>query len=140
MSNLKRVINIIFNLIKKYREIITYGIFGVLTTLVNIFVYFIFAKVFNLHYLICTIIAWVIAVLFAYFTNRKFVFGSKNNNIINELISFIGFRVLSGGVEIILMYALVDIFVFNDLVSKVITNIIIIILNYVFSKLFIFKK
>ena len=140
MINLKKLVNIIFDLVKKHKEIIMYGIFGVLTTLVNIFVYFILSKMFVVHYLISTVIAWILAVLFAYFTNRKYVFNSKNNSIIKEIFSFFSFRILSGVIEVILMYILVDIIVFDDLISKVVTNIIVIILNYIFSKLFIFKK
>ncbi|MBE6153711.1 MAG: GtrA family protein [Firmicutes bacterium] len=117
-----------------------YGIFGVLTTLVNIFVYFILVRVFNFHYLISTIISWIISVLFAYFTNKKYVFESKGNNYLKEIFAFIGFRILSGIIEIVLMYLFVDTLTFDDLISKVITNIVVVLLNYIFSKLFVFKN
>jgi len=138
--NLKKLVNIIFELIKKNKEIIMYGIFGVLTTLVNIFVYFILVRVFNFHYLISTIISWIISVLFAYFTNKKYVFESKGNNYLKEIFAFIGFRILSGIIEIVLMYLFVDTLTFDDLISKVITNIVVVLLNYIFSKLFVFKN
>jgi len=137
---LKKLVNIIFELIKKNKEIIMYGIFGVLTTLVNIFVYFILVRVFNFHYLISTIISWIISVLFAYFTNKKYVFESKGNNYLKEIFAFIGFRILSGIIEIVLMYLFVDTLTFDDLISKVITNIVVVLLNYIFSKLFVFKN
>lgn len=140
MINLKKLVNIIFELIKKNKEIIMYGIFGVLTTLVNIFVYFILVRVFNFHYLISTIISWIISVLFAYFTNKKYVFESKGNNYLKEIFAFIGFRILSGIIEIVLMYLFVDTLTFDDLISKVITNIVVVLLNYIFSKLFVFKN
>ena len=137
---MKKLVNIIFELIKKNKEIIMYGIFGVLTTLVNIFVYFILVRVFNFHYLISTIISWIISVLFAYFTNKKYVFESKGNNYLKEIFAFIGFRILSGIIEIVLMYLFVDTLTFDDLISKVITNIVVVLLNYIFSKLFVFKN
>jgi len=128
------------DLIKKYKELILYGIFGVLTTIVNILVYYICANILTIHYLISTVIAWLISVLFAYTTNRKFVFESKNKNIIKEIISFFSFRILSGFIDVAIMYAFVDIFKWNDLIVKILANVIVIILNYIFSKLFIFKK
>ena len=128
------------NLIKKYRELILYGIFGVLTTIVNILVYYICSNLLHIHYLISTIIAWVISVLFAYTTNRKFVFESKNKNIVKEIISFFSFRILSGIIDVAIMYIFVDIFKWDDLIVKILSNVVVIILNYIFSKLFIFKK
>lgn len=128
------------NLIKKYKEILLYGIFGVLTTIVNIVVYYVCTHLFAIDYLISTIIAWFISVLFAYITNRLYVFESKSSDVIKEMLSFFSFRVLSGTLDIGIMYLFVDIFKWNDLIVKILSNIVVIILNYIFSKLFIFKK
>lgn len=128
---------------QKYKEFINYLIFGLLTTIVNILSYELFTKIFNLNYLISTIIAWGVSVIFAYVTNKIFVFESKTNakiEKIKEVISFIGFRILSGIIDIIFMYITVDIFDFNDSLMKIVSNVVIIILNYLFSKLFIFKE
>lgn len=131
------------SMIKKYKEIILYLIFGILTTIVNILTYIIFAKVFNLDYLVSNLIAWILSVLFAYITNKLYVFESKNNDkkmIIFEIISFFSFRVLSGIIDMTFMYIFVSLLAFNDSLMKIITNVIVVILNYIFSKLFIFNK
>ena len=82
-------------LIKKNKEIISYLIFGVATTVVSIISYFIFAKIFNINPIISNVLSWLISVLFAYVTNRKYVFESKKTDkkeIIKEIISFFGCR------------------------------------------------
>ena len=133
------IINLYNNLSDKYQELINYLIVGVLTTIVSIVSYYIF-RLFIDNYLICTIISWIIAVLFAYITNRTFVFKSKDKNITKEFISFIVSRLLSLGIEVISMMLLVDVISFDDRISKIIVQFIIIVLNYVFSKIFVFKK
>lgn len=130
-------------LLKKYKEVIMYLIFGVLTTIVNIVAYEIFANVIKIDYLISNAIAWFLSVLFAYITNRIFVFESKTKKIkelIREIASFFGFRLLSGAMDMGFMYLFVTIMQFNDSLMKILVNIIVVILNYIFSKLFIFKK
>lgn len=134
------IFNKIFNLYKKYKEIINYGIFGVLTTLVNIISYFILAKVFGIQYLISNVIAIILSILFAYITNRIFVFESKNKNIIKELVLFFYYRLISSIIDMSIMYIFVSVLKFDDMIIKIISNVIVILLNYVFSKLFIFKK
>ena len=131
------------NLYKKYEEIINYLIFGVLTTLVSVITYFIFAKILNINYLISNIIAFIISVLFAFITNKLYVFKSKDkskNKVIKELISFISSRLFSFGVEMIIMYILVSIMKIDDMLVKLINQVVVVILNYVLSKLFVFKK
>lgn len=140
---MKDLIKKITNLIKKYKEVINYLIFGVLTTLVNILSYELFTKVFHVDYLVSTVIAWILSVAFAYITNKIFVFESKTNTkmeILKEIASFVAFRLLSGIMDIIFMYVTVDIFSFNDSLMKITSNVVVVILNYLFSKLFIFKK
>ncbi len=134
-------------LLKKYETIILYLIFGVLTTVVNIILYYIFNDLLELqilegyNYLVASVIAWVGAVLFAYITNKLYVFKKKSKEkIFREIISFITFRLLTLVFDLIIMYVLVDMIKVDDLISKVVANIVVIVLNYVFSKIFIFKK
>lgn len=131
------------SLFKKYKEVISYSFFGVLTTLINIIIYFILTRIYQIDYIVSTVIAWAISVLFAYITNKIFVFESKElgiYTIIRELGIFIVYRLLSGGIDIIIMYIAVDCLSFPDGVVKIISNIIVILINYVASKLVIFKK
>ena len=124
-------------------EILLYGIFGVLTTLLNIFAYWLFTRIFGLGVVPATIIAWIVAVLFAYFTNRKFVFHSKNNSlhgIIAEAGEFFICRLATGIIDVIIMFVFVDVWKFNDVIIKTASNILVIILNYIASTLFIFKN
>lgn len=131
------------NLYIKYKEIIPYAVFGVLTTLVNVVVYWICAYVFELSVMTSTIVAWVIAVMFAYITNRKWVFHSEadtTENIIKELFIFIACRLSTGVVDWLCMFIFVDKMCLNDVLIKNLANIFVIVLNYVASKFVIFKR
>ena len=133
----------IIGLLKKYRDLIMYGIFGVLTTLVNIVMYWVCAHPLSLDTLPSNVIAWVISVLFAYYTNRTFVFQSKNTGreaILKEMASFFACRIGTGVMDWVIMFVFVDLLSFNDMIVKVLSNFLVIVLNYVFSKLIIFKK
>ncbi|WP_305557084.1 GtrA family protein [Methanobrevibacter sp. V74] len=121
------------------KELILYLIFGILTTIVNIVVYLIFAKFLNIDYIISNIFAWFFSVLFAYVTNRIWVFERKSNNIIKEATLFYGGRVFSGVLDTGLMYLFIDILFINDFISKIIIQVIVVIVNYVFSKFIVFK-
>lgn len=121
------------------KELILYVVFGVLTTVVNIIAYVVFAKYLNVDYIISNIIAWFLSVLFAYITNRIWVFESKSDNILREISLFFGGRLFSGVVDTSLLYLMVDILLIGDFVSKVVTQIIVVVLNYVISKLVVFK-
>lgn len=130
-------------LINKYMDIILYGVFGVLTTVVNIVSYWIMAHPLGMGTMMSTVIAWVLAVLFAYFTNRKWVFRSKATGIqaiMKEIGSFFACRIVTGAVDWAFMFLFVEVLVFNDVIVKVLANILVIILNYVGSKLIIFKQ
>ncbi len=131
----------------KYKEIILYLIFGGLTTVVNFIVYIIFndfiklSFISNYQYLVATVIAWIVAVIFAYITNKIYVFENKNkNNLIKEFTMFCSCRILSLLFELLIMFIFVDLLVVDDIIAKIIAAIVVIILNYIFSKLFIFKK
>ncbi len=128
------------NIIQKNKEIIMYLVFGVLTTVVNIVVYYIFSNLLHMNYLFSNAMAWFLSVLFAYVTNRKYVFDSKNNQIIKEAISFFGSRLATGIIDMVLMWFLVNFNIVNDVVAKVVVNVIVVILNYILSKLVVFKK
>ena len=129
-------------LYNKYREIIDYIIFGGLTTLVNIVVFYIFDTLLGWPYLIANAVAIVLSILFAYITNKRFVF--KTNDMtakenIMEFLKFIGFRLVSGLADMATMWLLVDLISLDTNIAKLLTQFIVVVLNYVFSKLFIFK-
>lgn len=121
------------------RELILYVIFGVLTTVVNFIVYLFFARLLGVNYIISNILAWFFSVLFAYVTNRIWVFESKNINIFKEVALFFGGRIFSGVVDTGLLYLFVDVLSIGDFISKIIIQFIVVVLNYVFSKLIVFK-
>ena len=131
------------DLYEKYKDVIPYLFFGVCTTLVNVIAYWLCAHPLNLGTMRSTIIAWILAVLFAYITNRKWVFHSEahsSKEIIKEMISFFGCRLATGVVDWGCMYFFVEVLHWNDLIVKLAANLLMIVLNYVASKLVIFKK
>lgn len=121
------------------KELISYIFFGILTTVVNIVVYYIFGDVLGINYVISNIIAWFLSVLFAYITNRIWVFESENDNILKEIILFFGGRLFSGVVDTLLMVLFIEVLLIGDFISKIIIQVIVVILNYVISKLIVFK-
>lgn len=130
-------------LYEKYKDIILYGFFGGLTTIVNIVVYWLFAVPFNCSTAVSNAVAWLIAVIFAFVTNKLYVFNSKSTElslVLKELFSFIAFRVLSGVIDMAIMVTFIDYLGCNKLLIKILSNIIVIIINYVASKLVIFRK
>ncbi|MDM5190556.1 GtrA family protein [Bacillus sp. DX4.1] len=127
----------------KAKEIFNYLLFGGLTTLVNIVTYFVCATLAGMDYKVATTIAWIVSVLFAYITNKKYVFNSQQTNFIHaikEFVYFMGFRVLSYFIDIASMIALIEWLGMNDLVAKIIANVIVVVVNYFASKYIIFKK
>lgn len=129
-----------FSLYKKYKEIIMYLIFGILTTVVNIVVYFIASNVLNINYLISNATAWFLSVLFAYVTNKLYVFESSSKEFIKEIVAFFSSRLATGILDMFLMWLFVTVASLNDVVVKIFVNILVIIMNYIFSKLFVFRK
>ncbi len=133
----------IIELIKKHKELIAYGIFGVLTTVVDFLSYFLLANIFFVEENISNILSQVIAIIFAFVTNKIFVFGDKKNGLKNISVQFTKFfsmRLVSLIINSGLFYLMVDLLKINDMISKAIVSIIVVILNYIFSKIFIFKK
>lgn len=126
-----------------YKDILYYCIFGVLTTLVNIIVYWIAAHLIGIRTVPSSVIAWIAAVSFAYLTNRKWVFHSEAHTvskIIREVIAFFVCRLGTGVFDWVFMYVTVDCLKWNDVWMKLIANILVIVMNYVASKLIVFKK
>ena len=125
--------------IKIDRELVLYVVFGAFTFFVNIIVYFFFEDILGVNYIISNIIAWFFSVLFAYITNRIWVFESKSPDILKEMSLFFGGRIFSGVVDTALMYLFIDVMTIGDTFSKIVVQIIVIVLNYIFSKLIVFK-
>lgn len=135
----------LLNLYQRYKEIINYLIVGVLTTLVSLAVYygsvFTFLNPDNAFQLqLANIISWITGVIFAYFTNRKYVFESKDPNKIKEAVKFTSSRIITLLLDMLIMFLGVTVLCFNDKIIKLISQILVVIGNYVFSKLFVFKK
>lgn len=135
----------ITSLYKKNKEVINYLIFGVLTTVINLLAYYgltltILDPRNGLHLQIANVTSWIVAVIFAYITNRKYVFESKNKDILKEGISFFGARVITLVMDMIIMFIGVSFLKGNDKIIKILSQIIVIISNYVFSKIYVFRK
>ncbi len=135
--------NLCKSLYEKYKDIIPYLFFGVCTTVVNIIVYWLLAHPMHIPTMVSTVVAWFVAVLFAYVTNRKWVFNSSVTtayDIGKEMVSFFACRIATGIVDWACMFIFVDLMHLNDVVIKFIANVIVILLNYIASKMIIFKK
>lgn len=117
--------------------------FGVFTTIVNYACYFLLTRVLHLDDLVANAISWVVAVAFAYITNRIWVFESKATGagpVFKEIGEFVLARLFTLGLEELMLWVFVDILGANDLLIKIIASVVTVILNYVFSKFIIFKK
>lgn len=141
--------NKIIKLYKKYEELVNYVIVGGLTTIVSlgskwILLFTILDASKPVELQISIIISWICAVSFAYIMNRIVVFKSKSKKVLKEIISFFGARLLTLGLEMIIMWFFVTLLKLNGdgwvLFWTIATQAIILVLNYVFSKLFVFKK
>ena len=127
------------NMNNQLKETINYLIVGGLTTIISIASYNIF-RLFSGNITLCTVLSWICAVAFAYFANRIFVFKSKSKKYFKEVTSFVGSRIFSLVVELVFMIVMTDIIHINDKIAKIIVQFIIVVLNYITSKLFVFKK
>ena len=124
-------------------ELVRYLFVGVATTLVNYVVYYIATRMLGMTTVPGTWTAWVAAVAFGYVANKAFVFRTHCDSALalaREAAGFFAMRLISLGMETVFMLLLVDVLHFNDLAMKLLVNILVIIANYIFSKLFIFKK
>lgn len=131
------------DLLAKYKSVIAYLFFGVCTTAVNVIVYDICYHRIQMANVPATVVAWVLAVLFAYITNKLFVFDSRSfapSLLKKEIPAFFGCRLLTGVLDVVIMYLAVDCMHWNSTLWKLISNILVILLNYVASKTVIFRK
>ena len=131
------------DLIRKYYDILAYLVFGVLTTVVNYLVYLPCYNLMGMSAAVSNVIAWVVAVAFAYVTNKPFVFCSHDwsaKTVIPELSKFLGSRIASGALETGIIFLTVDILLWNGNVMKLVTSVIVVVLNYIASKLLVFRK
>ena len=129
--------------IKKYEEVISYLFFGGLTTVVNYAGYLPCYNLLGISGAVSNLIAWVVAVAFAYLTNKPFVFKSNDWSakvVIPELVKFVGCRGGSGVLETAIIFVTVDCLHWNGNVIKLVTSVLVVILNYVASKLLVFRK
>lgn len=127
--------------LKKYSEIWKYIVFGIITTFINIIIYYFFYEVLSLKNILSNILAWILSVIFAYLTNKNFVFKSYKRSIrdiIKEFFYFLLCRISTGGLDVILMYIVVEKLYFKAIIMKVFINFIVIIFNFFGSKI-IFK-
>ena len=130
-------------LLKKYEDVLTYLFFGVLTTAVNYLVYLPCYNLLHLSAAVSNAVAWAFAVAFAYLTNKPFVFKSHDwsaKTVVPELTKFVMTRVGSGAAETVFIFLTVDVLDWNGNVMKLITSVLVVILNYVGSKLLVFRK
>ncbi|MDT2633435.1 GtrA family protein [Enterococcus dongliensis] len=139
----------IYHMVKEYLvakrlwEVFIYLFFGGLATVVNIVTFALAYQVFHLNWPISNTISWIFSVLFAFVTNKVWVFQSKTENfkeLVWEFSKFVFARVISFGMDMATMYLFIDLLHTGNLIAKLITQIIVVIANYIFSKVFIFKK
>ena len=129
----------------KYKEIINYLIFGVLTTVVSLVTYYICVYTFinpeeAVQLQIANVISWIFGVAFAYVTNRKFVFESNEKNKIKEASKFVTSRIATLLMDMAIMFIGVTLLKFNDKIIKLVSQVVVIIANYLLSKIIVFNK
>ncbi len=150
VSNTQNMIKLIENYIEntdntswynRHREVMLYLFFGLCTTLINIFTFSILRTI-GIGLYVSNIIAWIVAVLFAFITNKVYVFEKKSkNNLLKECFSFYWYRLLSFIIlDMGTMFIMVSLLSINETISKIVANILVIVFNYLVSKLIIFKK
>ena len=130
-------------LLEKYWDILSYLFFGVLTTVVNYLVYLPCYNLMGFSGAVSNVLAWVVAVAFAYLTNKPWVFQSHDwsrQTVIPELAKFVGCRIGSGALETGIIFLTVDLLSFNGNVMKLLTSVLVVVLNYIGSKLLVFNK
>ena len=127
----------------KYKEVINYLFFGGCTFLVSIISFYLFNKVCGFNEHIANVISWILAVSFAYITNKKYVFESKTNekkDLLREIGSFVSARLLTLVMEEIILFIGVNLLHIDSMIVKIVAQVVVIVSNYFLSKLFIFKK
>ena len=128
---------------KRHKELILYVFFGGCTTLINIISYFACRELMYLPVVTADVLAWLVSVIFAYVTNKLFVFESKSWRlmlVLKEGAAFLAARVFSLGVDVAMLYVTVTVLGWWELPMKVLANVVVIVINYIFSKWIIFRK
>lgn len=143
MKGMVNKMELIKNLLIKHKSFIMYAIFGVLTTVINMAAYYVLYNVLSWSNMASTALAWFVAVVFAFVTNKKWVFDSQSMEakvLLYELFSFFLCRIATGVFDMVVMYVAVDVMHANEMFWKLTANVLVILLNFVASKLIIFKK
>lgn len=128
---------------RQVRELTLYGICGALSTILDVGLFWIFANIFDFHYLVANAIAWILAIIFSFLANKYFVFESKSfkrDVWVKEAAEFFCARGLACGIDMGGMYILVSVLDINKNYAKLIVTLVVIIINYIISKFWIFKK
>ena len=130
-------------LVTKYWDIVSYLFFGVCTTIVNYLIYIPCYNFLEMSATVSNMIAWVVAVALAYLTNKPFVFKSNDwsaKTVVPELTKFVGCRIGSGAAETLILFLAVDLMGWNGNIWKLVTQVMVVVLNYIGSKLLVFRK
>lgn len=130
-------------LVTKYWDIVSYLFFGVCTTIVNYLIYIPCYNFLGMSATVSNMIAWVVAVAFAFLTNKPFVFKSHDwsaKTVVPELTKFVGCRIGSGAAETLILFLAVDLMGWDGNIWKLVTQVMVVVLNYVGSKLLVFRK
>ena len=128
---------------KRHKALILYVFFGGCTTLINIISYFACRELMHLPVVPADVLAWLVSVIFAYVTNKLFVFESKSWRlmlVLKEGAAFLAARVFSLGLDVAMLYVTVTVLGWWELPMKVLANVVVIVINYIFSKWIIFRK
>ncbi len=135
------IANAVATLYKKYGYMALYAFFGFLTTIVNLAAYLFFSKYVGIDILLGNAAAFVIACIFAYWTNRRFVFKSKakGSGIFKEFSSFMVFRLSGVVIETAILFVFVHLIKLNDVYVKLVSNLIVIAINFLGSRFVVFK-
>lgn len=133
------------NLLKQHEEIVAYLIVGVLTTIVSLCTYYgcvvtILNPQIAWQLQVANVISWIVAVTFAYITNRKYVFKSTRSDWFHEAVVFYSSRLLTLFLDMVIMFGAVTLFGFNDKIAKLVVQVLVTIANYILSKVFVFAK
>lgn len=126
-------------MLEKLKEVSAYLIFGVLTTLVNIISFYIFNNLLNIDYLIANIISWFLSIIFAYITNKNYVFKNNKEDNFKTFILFISSRLTTLLLDMLFMILLIEKIQISEINSKIIVQIMVVVINYLLSKLIVFK-
>lgn len=123
----------------KLIELFLYGVFGLLAFFVNVGAFYVFSSLLHFHYLFSNALAWILATVFAFFTNKVIVFRSDGNTA-KESFMFLAARLFTLLLDMFLMWFFVGCIGIKGLVAKIIVNVVVIISNYVMSKFWVFRR